>query len=42
METEGLSFKETIEKLAEDYSIKLPKLTTSEKSKEIENEYNIC
>lgn len=42
METEGLSFKETIEELAEDYSIKLPKLTTSEKSKEIENEYNIC
>lgn len=42
METEGLSFKETIEKLAEDYSIKLPNIATTQQSKEIESEYNIC
>lgn len=42
METEGLSFKEAVEKLAEDYSIKLPVLSNSKISKELENEYDIC
>lgn len=42
METEGLSFKEAVEKLAEDYSIKLPVLSNSKVSKELENEYDIC
>lgn len=42
METEGLSFKEAIEKLTEDYSIKLPVLNNSKISKELENEYDIC
>ncbi len=42
METEGLSFKEAVEKLAEDYSIKLPVIGNSKVSKELEDEYDIC
>jgi len=34
METEGLSFKEAIEKLATDYSVSLPKLEKSNKTQE--------
>lgn len=36
---DGLSFKEAVEKLAEDYGVQLPKIQKSEKAIEIENQY---
>ena len=36
---DGLSFKEAVEKLAEDYGVPLPKIQKSEKAIELENKY---
>lgn len=38
---DGYSFKEAVEKLAEDYNISLPKIDKSQKTIELESEYSI-